>query len=64
MSNEQTGQMLLIYELRDDPRNEHEVWVDDVADARRHLQSSTDMLDWAAVYDAYGDEVADTQALI
>ena len=58
------GQMLLSYELRDDPLNMHEQWVTDLADARRHLRGKADMVVWAYLYDQNGDEIADQQVLV
>jgi hypothetical protein len=58
------GQMLLSYELRDDPCNLREEWVDDLADARRHLKGKADMVAWATLYDQQGDEIADQQVLV
>ena len=58
------GQMLLSYELRDDPHQEHEEFVDDLADARRHLKGKADMVVWATLHNHHGEEVADQQVLL
>lgn len=58
------GQMLLSYELRDDPHFEHEEWVTDLAEARAHLRGKADMVVWATLYDQNGDEIADQQVLV
>lgn len=58
------GQLLLSYELRDDPHVEHDQWVADLADARRHLRGKADMIVWATLHDQEGEEIADQQVLV
>lgn len=58
------GQMLLSYELRDDPCNMHEEWVTNLAEARAHLRGKADMVVWAYLYDQDSDEIADVQVLL
>lgn len=58
------GQLLLSYELRDDPGREHEEFVNDLADARRHLKGKADMVVWATLHDQEGEEIADQQVLV
>jgi len=58
------GLMLLSYELIDDPAFEHELWVNSLDEARRHLSSRADMVVWATLTDSDGDEVCGKEALL
>lgn len=58
------GYWLLSYELKDNPGHEYEEWVEDLADARRHLRGKADMVAWASLVDNDGNEIADTPVLI
>lgn len=58
------GYWLLSYELADDPGTEHEEWVEDLADARRHLRGKADMLVWAELHDGMGNMIADKQVMV
>jgi quinol monooxygenase YgiN len=57
------GYMLLSYELFDDPGTEHEKWVEDLADARRHLKNNH-MVAWAQLTNGHGDVIADTEVIV
>lgn len=56
--------MLLSYELIDDPAFEHELWVNSLDEARRHLGSRADMVVWATLTDSDGDEVCGKEVLL
>lgn len=58
------GYLLLSYELKDDPGQEHEEWVEDLAAARRHLRGLADMVAWAYLTDTDATVIADTAVLI
>lgn len=58
------GYLLLSYELKDDPGQEHEEWVEDLAAARRYLRGKTDMVAWACLTDTDATVIADTDVLI
>lgn len=53
----ETARMLLSYELKDDPGQEHEVEVDSVDQARARLAGSSDMVVWASLTDEQGIEM-------
>lgn len=51
----EAANMILSYELSDDPGVEHEVEVGSVDEARRHLLSRADMLSWCDLTDSSGE---------
>ncbi len=59
------GYWLLSFELADDPNNEREEFVADLAEARAHLrQYPAHMITWAELYDGQGNLITDKQVLV
>lgn len=49
--------MILSYELKDDPGQEHEAEVESVDQARARLSGCSDMVVWASLTDEQGVEI-------
>lgn len=52
-----TPKMILSYELKDDPGQEHEAEVESVDQARARLSGCSDMVVWASLTDEQGVEI-------